>query len=161
MNEPVKRQKRKRREQGFCTDLTKELQLRGWAFKIPDTPSSIFMEGKGRFNPPKKFDIISCSMRSGGRLTAIEAKMWKLKRDPTRDGILAILRKRTEKHEGQLDSLRTVALHSGLAFIVLKRFIPRASQYWLVRCNDYDIDSGKILKFFSVRALATEIINQR
>jgi hypothetical protein len=162
MAETVKRKraKPKKRESEFCTDLVKELKRKGWAHKLPDSPFQQPREGQNIFSPPKKFDILCCSKRAKGKLIAIEAKMWELKSEPTRERIIKTLRPTTKCYEGQYDTLKAIAVESGRSFIALKKYVPRASRYYLIRCMSEGIDAGEIMTFHDVRELASEIIFQ-
>lgn len=126
MNLLTKR-KPKRREKEFCTELVKAIGKSGWAFKIPDSPSSWGKDTKLRFTPKKAVDII-CANRVG-RLCAVECKMWKLKRDPERRDVFILLR------EDQMLELKDVEDARGYSFVALKRYIPRHSDYFLMPLN--------------------------
>ncbi len=123
---------RNQREKDFCTDIKNEIKLAaGWAYKILDAPVSLFKD-KARFSPGKAFDLICCAPPAG-RAFAIEAKMWTNVAPPRPDQALKLLRKPTKKYRGQLAELRAVELGGGRAYVALKKYVPRASQFFLMR----------------------------
>lgn len=138
---------KKQREKEFCTALANAIKdLGGWAFKIPDTPASFFGD-KARFCPVKRFDIVCTGNNVDGKLLAVEAKMWSLKSDPILPRALKLLR------EEQFDALSGVMKAGGRSFIVLKRFIPRHSEYFLVKFS-----TGEITKVATPEDMARIIL---
>lgn len=124
----------KKREQEFCTQIVNAIKAAGgFAHKISDVPVSFMKKDTGkriRFTLPKKFDIHCANPLRRGQYTAIEAKMWNFKKYvPTPERVMKLLR------PSEFESLREVHLAKGRALVVLKRFIPRASEYWLLSAS--------------------------
>lgn len=124
----------KKREQEFCTDIVKAIKTAGgYAHKISDVPVSFMKKETGkriRFTLPKQFDIHATNPMRRGQYTAIEAKMWNRKKLlPTPARAMSLLRP-TERA-----ALLDVHLGKGRALVVLKRFVPRASEYWLLSAS--------------------------
>jgi hypothetical protein len=130
------RKKAIRRESPFCTDIVNELKLHHFAFKIPD---QIF-NPMARFNPKKAVDIVSCL---DGRFVAVEAKMLKVK-------TIKVQSLFNELREDQITCLNSIVEAKGFAFVVGKKYIPRNSEYYLVRWGNPE---SMLNKFFSVKDL--------
>lgn len=151
-----KKRKVTKREAPFLTELLREMrQCGGWAMKLPDMPArkGSGMKG-GRFNLPKKFDVVCTSPYIDGQMTAIEGKMWTLKSEPTFERLLKELRPAKGKDPGQYQNLVDVMNHGGRAFIVVKRFVARDSMYWIA-----DIKTRRIRRCVCVNEMARLIIH--
>jgi hypothetical protein len=100
-----------RREKLICTEIVKGINARGgWAYKIPDFPSSKF----GRFNLEKPCDIVAVDPYTK-KFLAIEVKVLKqhLCKNPLR-----LLR------PNQLNTLMTVNNKGGISLLAVCYFIP-------------------------------------
>jgi len=125
--------KAKKREQEFCTQLVNGIKAAGgFAHKISDVPVSFMKAETGkriRFTLPKKFDIHCANPLRRGQYTAIEAKMWTLKSYPTPARVMKMLR------PSEFESLREVHAAKGCSLVAIKRYVPRASEYWLLSAS--------------------------
>lgn len=136
----VPRKKAIRREKPFCTDVVNELKLSHFAFKIPD---QIF-NPLARFNPKKAIDIMACLE---GRFVAVEAKMIKVK-------TVKVASLFNELRDDQVTCLNSIVKAKGLAFVVGKKYIPRKSEYYLVRWGDPE---PSLNKFCSISEMVSGI----
>jgi len=126
--------KAKKREQEFCTQLVNGIKAAGgFAHKISAVPVSFMKADTGkriRFTLPKQFDIHCANPLRRGQYTAIEAKMWTLKKSAPMPA-----RAMWHLRPTEMEALREVHVAKGRALVVLKRYIPRASEYWLLSAS--------------------------
>lgn len=103
------------------TEITNSLKAEGgWAYKIPDMPSSLMMMGS--FNPEKPCDIIGCF---SGKFLAIETKLIKTKKAIS----ISLFQDSQIKH---LDQIVESGNGAAYAFIVWRQPQPRVNKLFIL-----------------------------